>query len=47
MAIKEINIFQSKAFQNLTKWDFWFKNKPSGNPENVRRHYFDVFLATF
>jgi hypothetical protein len=26
MAIKYINIFQSKAFQNLPKFDFWFEN---------------------
>jgi hypothetical protein len=32
MAIKYINIFQSKALQNFPKWDFWFENKPSGNP---------------
>jgi aspartate/tyrosine/aromatic aminotransferase len=29
-----INIFQSKALQN-PNWDFWFKNKPSGNPGAV------------
>jgi hypothetical protein len=32
MAIKYINIFQSKTLQNLPKLGFWFENKPSGNP---------------
>jgi hypothetical protein len=33
MAIKYINIFQSKALQNLPKMGFyWFENKLSGNP---------------
>jgi hypothetical protein len=32
MAIKYINIFHSKALQNLPKLGFWFENKPSGNP---------------
>jgi hypothetical protein len=32
MAITYINIFQSKALQNYPNWDFWFENKPSGNP---------------
>jgi hypothetical protein len=26
------NLFHSKALQNLPNWDFWFENKPSGNP---------------
>jgi hypothetical protein len=33
MAIKYINIFQSKALQKLPKLRFWFDNKPSGNPD--------------
>jgi hypothetical protein len=32
MAIKYLNIFQTKAHQNNPNWDFWFVNKPSGNP---------------
>jgi hypothetical protein len=32
-AMNYINIFQSKALQNLPKlFFFWFENKPSGNP---------------
>jgi hypothetical protein len=30
MVIKYTNIYHLKALQI---WDFWFKNKPSGNPE--------------
>jgi hypothetical protein len=37
MAIKYINIFQSKALENLPKLGFWFKNKPSGNPASSLR----------
>jgi hypothetical protein len=32
MAIKYINLFQSKVLQN---WDFLYENKPSGNPGAV------------
>jgi hypothetical protein len=33
MVIKYNNIYHSKALQNLPEiWDFWFENKPSGNP---------------
>jgi hypothetical protein len=32
MAMKYINIFQSKALKNYPNWDFWFESKPSGNP---------------
>jgi hypothetical protein len=35
MAVKYINIFHSKAFQNryvYQNWDFCYSNKPSGNP---------------
>jgi hypothetical protein len=32
MSIKYINIFQYKALKNYPNWDFWFENKPSGNP---------------
>jgi hypothetical protein len=32
MAMKYTNIFHSKAFQNLKNRDFWYANKPSGNP---------------
>jgi hypothetical protein len=30
MAIQYLNIFQSKALPN---WNFWFENKPSGDPD--------------
>jgi hypothetical protein len=35
MPIKYTNILNSKALQNLIypNWDFWFENKPSGNPD--------------
>jgi hypothetical protein len=33
MDMKCINIFQSKAFQNWPKLEFWFENKPTGNPD--------------
>jgi hypothetical protein len=29
---KNDSIFHSKALQNYPNWDFWFENKPSGNP---------------
>jgi hypothetical protein len=32
MAIKNINIFKSKALKHLPKLGFLFENKPSGNP---------------
>jgi hypothetical protein len=32
MAIKYINIFQSKDLKIFTKLGSWFENKPSGNP---------------
>jgi hypothetical protein len=32
MAIKYINIFHTKALKNYPNRDFWFENKPSGNP---------------
>jgi hypothetical protein len=32
MAIKYTNIFHFKALQNLHNLEFWFENKPSGNP---------------
>jgi L-amino acid N-acyltransferase YncA len=41
MTIKYTNIFQSKALQKLPNWDFWFKNKPSGNPDVVTRNQGD------
>jgi hypothetical protein len=39
MAIKYINLFQSKALKNLPKLGFFcFKNKkPSGNPAQVEQ----------
>jgi hypothetical protein len=36
MAIKYINIFESKALQNLPKLGFWFENKQSGNPGRLQ-----------
>jgi hypothetical protein len=33
MVIKYFNIFQPKALKNYPDWDFWFENKPSGNPD--------------
>jgi hypothetical protein len=27
-------------FQNLSKWDFWYENIPSGNPDSVAKHTF-------
>jgi hypothetical protein len=32
MAVKYINIFQSEDLDFFPNWDFWFENKPSGNP---------------
>jgi hypothetical protein len=32
MSKKYINNFQSKALKNVPKLEFWFENKPSGNP---------------
>jgi hypothetical protein len=32
MTLKYINIFPSKALQNLPTFGFWFEKKPSGNP---------------
>jgi hypothetical protein len=32
MVIKYNNIFHSKTLKNYPNWDFWFENKPSGNP---------------
>jgi hypothetical protein len=32
MEIKYFNIFHSKVRQIYPNWDFWFENKPSGNP---------------
>jgi hypothetical protein len=30
--IKYTNIFHCKTLQNYPNLDFWFENKPSGNP---------------
>jgi hypothetical protein len=32
VSIKYTNIFQCKTLQNFPNLDFWFENKPSGNP---------------
>jgi hypothetical protein len=34
IAIKYINIFLSKALQNLPKLEFMVEKKPSGNPDH-------------
>jgi hypothetical protein len=41
MAIKYMDILQSKALQNLPRLGFWLENKPSGNPAycHNRAHY--------
>jgi hypothetical protein len=31
MALKNIDIFHCKTFQNLPRFGFWFENTPSGN----------------
>jgi hypothetical protein len=33
MAIRYVNIFQSKALNFFPKLVFWFENKPSGSPD--------------
>jgi hypothetical protein len=51
MGIKDIKIFQSKAFQNVPKLEVWFENKPSGNPGlnavNVLRTHYLHILGSF
>jgi hypothetical protein len=37
MVIKYTNIFRCKTLQNLPILDFWFENKPSGNPASAQR----------
>jgi hypothetical protein len=32
MVIKDIKLFNSKAFRNVPKLGVWFENKTSGNP---------------
>jgi hypothetical protein len=32
VSIKYTKIFHCKTPQNLPEFDFWFENKPSGNP---------------
>jgi hypothetical protein len=32
MVIKYTKIFHSKTLKIYSNWDFWFENKPSGNP---------------
>jgi hypothetical protein len=33
MVIQHTNIFHPRALQIYPIWDFWYENKPSGNPE--------------
>jgi hypothetical protein len=34
MAIKYINIFLNlRPYKICPNWDYWFENKPSGNPD--------------
>jgi hypothetical protein len=49
MGIKFTNIFYLKALQNLPKFGFWFKNKPSGNPapRDNAEPFFAVCSFTF
>jgi hypothetical protein len=35
MAIKYVNIFQSKALQNLPNWDFWFEKETIWQPWRI------------
>jgi hypothetical protein len=44
MAIKYVNIFKSKALQNLPEFEFLFENKPSGNPLLHRFTDIDVYF---
>jgi hypothetical protein len=37
MVIKYSNIYHSKDLQIYINWDFWFENKPSGNPDGEPR----------
>jgi hypothetical protein len=47
MAIKYINTFQSKALQKFTHiGDFWFENKPSGNPDSNERETVEVTFGS-
>jgi hypothetical protein len=39
MVIKYHNIFHSKALQIYPNRDFWFENKPSGNPLRLCRKF--------
>jgi hypothetical protein len=32
IVIKHANIFHAKALQNVSKLEFWFENKPFGDP---------------
>jgi hypothetical protein len=43
MSIKYINISKPRPSKIYPNWDFWFENKPSGNPASsasVARHHF-------
>jgi hypothetical protein len=44
IAIKYINIFQSLPYEIFPNWEFWFENKPSGNPalEFVKTYFFEA-----
>jgi hypothetical protein len=42
MSMKDIKMFDSKAFQNVPKLGIWFENKPSGNPD---ANFFLIFIT--
>jgi hypothetical protein len=46
MAIKYTSIFRSKVLQIYPNWDFWFENKPSGNPAAGRKKCLVIIQIT-
>jgi hypothetical protein len=47
MALKYINIYQSEALKFFPNWDFWFENKPSGNPAYILYVCISEFVKLF
>jgi hypothetical protein len=39
-------IFHSKVLQIYPNWDFWFENKPSGNPAAGRKKCLVIIQIT-